>query len=47
MLFFKNLSLMIHEKQEKSVFAGETAARFPQVFYQAFVMTTGVMHDIE
>lgn len=47
MLFLKNMAASLKDKQEKKVMAGLSAIRFPQVFYQVFVLLTGVIHDIE
>lgn len=46
-LFLKSLAISIRERQEKAFMAGETAVKFPQVFYQANVLTTGLMDDID
>jgi hypothetical protein len=46
-LFLKNLAQMMREKQDKLNADGSSAARFPQVFYQAFVLTTGIIDDID
>jgi hypothetical protein len=46
-LFLKSLAINVREKQEKAFLAGETAVKFPQVFYQATIITTGLMDDID
>ena len=38
---------MVREKQEASYNVGQTKIRFPQVFYQAQILTTGIIDDIE
>lgn len=46
-LFLKSLAINVREKQEKAFLANETAVKFPQVFYQATIITTGLMDDID
>jgi len=38
---------MVREHQEKLFTQGSTLARFPQVFYQVFILTTGIIDDID
>lgn len=37
----------LRDKQEKKVVSGLSVIRFPQVFYQVFVLMTGIIDDIE
>lgn len=46
MIFLKNLAQMVRDKQEKRNTSYKTTLRFPQIFYQAFVLTTGIIDDI-
>lgn len=45
--FLKSLALMVREKQEASFNQGLSKVRFPQVFYQAQILTTGIIDDID
>lgn len=45
--FLKNLAVLMREKQEKLNQTGSATVRFPQVFYQAFILTTGIIDDID
>lgn len=46
-MFLKTLAINIREKQEKAFLAGEQAVKFPQVFYQATILTSGRIDDID
>jgi len=46
-LFLKNLAINVREKQEKSVVQGESVIKFPQIFFQAQILTTGLIDDID
>jgi hypothetical protein len=45
--FLKSLATMVREHQERLFSNGSVLARFPQVFYQVFILTTGIIDDIE
>lgn len=47
MLFLKSMAQSVRDKQEKKNATGESFIRFPQVFYQVFVLMTGIIEDIE
>mgnify|MGYP004338474305 CR=1 FL=1 len=45
--FLKQMALTAREKQETAFRMGETSAKFPQVFFQATVLTSGIVDDID
>jgi len=43
----KELAVMVREKAEINFQNGHRVIKFPQIFYQAMILTTGIIDDIE
>lgn len=47
LMFLKSVAHTVREKQDKMSNANSTLARFPQIFYQVHILTTGIIDDID
>ena len=45
--FLKELAVMVREKAEINFQNGQSVIKFPQIFYQAMILTTGIIDDID
>ena len=46
-MFLKSVAHTVREKHEKAFNSGQSLARFPQIFYQVQILTTGIIDDID